>query len=113
MNEYTHNEQLKREVMTRVRTVYRIRQITKPLVIEIALLVASLVAVSFMVSIPNIVANLSLLPAWYQYGFYLTQAFFQTQFAVQLSVVAMTVIFILLVRDIVRNLRYTLSLKAA
>lgn len=113
MNEQLKMDQMKREVMGRVKTVYRIRQLTKPLVIEVALLVLSLGALSFMVSIPHVIANLSLLPALPQYILYLAQAFLKTQFAVQLSLVTMVVLFLLLVRDIALNLKGSLSLNTA
>lgn len=107
MNDTLKKEQQKNEIMRRVKTVYFLRKVTQPLFIELLLLTLSFGAVSFMVSIPHVLRNLSMLPALPAYAAYLFEAFIKTQTIVQLTLVFAFIALILVIVDLGRNIRHT------
>ena len=99
-----NNQLLKKEIMMRVRAVHVTRKVLKPLVIEAGLFVILFVVINFLISVPNVVANLSMVRAG-EVGGYLLVSFLKTGAIVKLTLVLAAFIFGFLVRDIVRDIK--------
>ena len=97
---------LKSEVLKRVRTVFYMRTVVRPLLIEMALFIGSITAISLLVSIPNVLINLSHSPDSSYYLSYLLSAFIHTRVVVQIVLLVATVLFVLLIKDILKNIKY-------
>ncbi len=102
--------QLKKEVMQRVKAIHYMRTVVRPLLIEGLLFIAVLIAISSLVSIPNIIINISHSPKLSSYFTFLYEAFVHTQLIVQLMLVVAIALFALLAADIIKNFRYAFKL---
>jgi uncharacterized membrane protein YkgB len=83
------------------------RTVVRPLVIELGLFVASIVAVSFLVSVPNVVSNMVHSQAASQYFTYLFSAFLHTKIVVQIILILAAVLFGLSTREILSNFAWS------
>src|SRR4051812_18882917 len=97
--------QLKNEVLRRVRTVFYIRTVVRPLLVEMILFVGSIIAVCLLVSVPSILANLAHSTTVSHYFSYLVSAFVHTRIAVQILLTLGAAFLALLTKDIIKNLR--------
>ena len=97
--------QLERDVMTRVRTIYFLSLITSHRAIQAVLLTASVFFTAVIVSVPNVIHNMSRLPGFMDYLNYLYAAFMHTSFYVESSLILAVSIAIWLAVDLWRELK--------
>jgi hypothetical protein len=98
--------QLTADIMRRVRFIHGLRMLMSPAMIRAVVFLASVISTIAVVSVPHVIANMSHL-AIQAYAPYLANAYLHTTFAVQTGVILALAAGVWLVRDIVRNLRYT------
>jgi len=92
--------------MLRVKTVHHMRMFLRPVPVKSAILVLSVVSMSFLVSIPNVVGNMSHLPGVFEGVNYIVASFVKTSPVVESSIVLGLVAGVWLAYDIGRNLKY-------
>jgi uncharacterized protein involved in cysteine biosynthesis len=97
---------LETEVMNRVRSVYIMRNFVRPLLVKSVLLCGIIVAISFTVSIPDVIKNMSNLSEFAQYLSFISAAFIKTEFLVQIILLATIVLAFLFVKDVIKNTNY-------
>jgi len=97
--------QLTADIMRRVRFIHGLRMLMSPAMIKASVFLVSVVSTILLVSIPQIVANMSHL-AIEAYAPYLADAYLHTNFAVQAGVVLALAAGVWLVGDMIRNMRY-------
>jgi hypothetical protein len=104
MNQENHQKEInmQREIMGRVRTIYYMRTVMRPLFVELGLFVAALLYIGFLVSIPNVIAN-TLSQGILHSISYLLSAFLHTRVLVQVMFAGTLILLILMVRDILKN----------
>ena len=92
-----NDHHLQSKIMRRVYVIYALRQVKKPAVIKIALLVLCIILLGSMVSLPHIIANaphnLSSLSAFF------LAAFVNTNHIVQILTIILLLTFGLLLKD--------------
>lgn len=98
-------QQIKIEVMKRVRLIHRIQTIFNPLAIEVTLFFVAIVLLNIFVSVPNVIANIWHLPSAAQYGSYIASAFLHTRVIVQLVVLLASISLIFLAWGVIKNLK--------
>jgi hypothetical protein len=100
------DEQLKEDIMTRVRAVYLLRCIFNQEAIKGLTFAACCVAMVYLVSIPHVIQNMSRLPGIAEDASYLSFAFIHTSFTVEAILTLAVAAGAWLLFDIVRNLKY-------
>lgn len=98
--------QLKNAVAKRVETVFYMRTVVRPLIVESGLLVGSVTAMCLLISVPNIISNLVTFYNVSFYAPYLASAFLHTALSVQILSILSVVFFAVLTKDIIKNLRH-------
>jgi len=98
--------QLTSDIMFRVRTVYYMRLLLRPVPVKSAVLVLSVVSMSFLVSIPNVIGNMSHLPGAFDAANYIAVAFMHTSPIVEAVIVLSLAAGCWLAYDIARNIKY-------
>jgi hypothetical protein len=98
------SNELKNNIMRRVRRIYILRQVLNPLTLKIYALALMGIIASYLVSIPDILRNIPIsdLSALYTFG---TFSIVHTEVYVQLMVAAALALLLWLMRDIVRSMR--------
>ncbi len=106
--------QLKEDVMRRVRAVYWMRRVFNFETLKGAVFALSCLSVIYLVSVPNVIANMSRLSDLWEDVRYLTSAFMHTSVAVEAALLAGLATGLWLAVDIVKNLTFDrLRLKEA
>lgn len=106
----TNNDfKMKNDVMNRVKSIYYMRTVVRPLLIKAGLFLVAVIAISSLVSIPNIISNMT--QSQKDYVSYLFEAFLQTKLVVQVVLVMATIFFALFVQDLIKNLKYLKSIR--
>ncbi len=109
LNQYQYNQdgyaqsELSADVMRRVWVVYFVRRILNSEVVKGAVLGACCVTAIFLVSIPNVIHNMTTLPGIAEEAAYLMGAFLKTSFVVESVLVVAVGVGGLLFWDIGRN----------
>ena len=99
------NFELKRAVLIRVRTIYLLRQLTRPLFIKATIFAALLVAFVSTVSVSAVIGNLlSSLEANGNAIYFFTSAFSESMLAVKLIFVAEIIVVSMLLKDALNKL---------
>jgi hypothetical protein len=98
-------EKLKKEVLSRVRSIYYMRTVVRPFVVELGLFVVSAVAISLLISVPSVIMNMVHSEAVGNYLSYLFSAFVHTKAIVQLTLVASIILMGLLAKEAFGNLK--------
>jgi len=96
---------VKKEIMQRVRTVFYLKLIFQPVVLELLAAVAFMSLTTVFVSFGHVIANTVSAPDRLAVLKYFTTAFIQTEFVVQLLVVGTILAGTFLVKDIFRSLK--------
>ncbi|MDO8590954.1 MAG: hypothetical protein Q7R65_03170 [bacterium] len=94
---------MKEDIMRRVLFIYGLKSLPRVFVPKIALLASLLAAAGFFVSLPNVLRNMPSfleLPKFFEF---LTAAFLNTGFAIQIIALGTLVVFFYMVRDIVKT----------
>jgi hypothetical protein len=99
------NEQLKKNIMRRVYTVYLFRSVAQPLLFELALVGAFIGVTAFFVSLKSIVSNAYALESFTALGQFLFSAFLHTQIIVQTTLVGLAIIAGIFIWDFFRRVR--------
>ncbi len=100
----TDNENLNRKIMRRIWIVYFLRRVWTPLLRKIYVLAGLFFAVTSLVSLPNVIANLPQ-EGLRAIGTFLWNALINAEFAVQMLTIGMVVWVSLLVRDILIQMK--------
>jgi len=96
---------LEQKVMARVRRIYYMRKLFGPTAIKLYTMSGILVGLLSLVSVANVLANMSSLKAPSDAILYLSRAALQTEPVVQLLLVGLALMLALMVRDILRTFR--------
>ena len=104
MMEY-HEAQLTADSMRRVRFIHGLRILMSPGMIRAVVFLASVISTIVLVSVPQVVANMSHL-AVQAYAPYLADAYLHTTFAVQAGVVLALAAAVWFIGDMIRNMRH-------
>jgi hypothetical protein len=99
--------QLKKDVMQRVHSIYYMRTVVRPLVVELGLFVASIVAVSFLVSVPNVIINAVHYQTAGKCFAYLFNALLHTKLTVQIILLSALILLGLLAKEIFSNFSWS------
>lgn len=96
--------QLKVDVLVRVKSIYYMRTVVRPLLVKVGLFVVSVVSLCLLVSVPHVLENIS--QSQLDILTYLLNAFVATKLAVQLTLVAVAILFFLIIPDVLKNVKY-------
>jgi len=97
------NIELKNKIMRRVRRVYYLQQILSPLLLKVYGLVIMFIGAVSLVSLKNVVVNLSNVETFGQFYSFMSAAFFNTELVVQALVLIILLLVALMIRDIIKN----------
>lgn len=105
-----NNQTLKENVMLRVKTVHLVRKFIHPFRLKIFILVAGVIAIEFLVSVPNVLQNMLGTVSLQKMIGYFFFAFFHTHFIIQ-TVTLITILSALwLIKDAISSFRGVLKL---
>jgi len=102
--------QFKKNIMNRVKTIHYLRVVIRPLLIELLTIIISLVILSFLISIPDILRNLAELPTIILYPTYLFEAFVKTQLVIQALLVIGTLTTAVFLISLFKNISQFINL---
>jgi hypothetical protein len=102
--------ELKSNVMKRVRNIHSMRVVIRPLLIELMVIIAATVSLMYLVSVPNVLKNMSNLSGPGHYLKYLFEAFLHTEFVVQIFIAIAILGAIFFVINLIKNFYQVLNL---
>lgn len=100
----SHEEQ-KNYIMRRVRFIFRVRQFVTPVTVKVAFVAVLAVVGSAFVSVQSVLLNMPSVENVSEFLRFLSSAFVKTEFIVQAVVLATALIGVLVLRDLIRNVR--------
>jgi hypothetical protein len=101
----TLESQLKKDVMLRIRMIFFMRYLLNPELLKAEVLVISCAAIGFIVSVPNVIHNMSRLPDVIGDADYLYVAFLNTSLVVEVALTVALAAAIWLAFDLANNLK--------
>jgi len=105
-----NNQTLKNDVMFRVKTVHSMRKYIHPFRLKVFTLVVSVVAMAFLVSVPNVLQNMLSTVSLDKMVKYFFFAFFQTNLIIQLVTLASIFSALWIIKDAISSFRSVFQL---